>query len=191
MTAHPPPKSQQALTRELRRRVRALRHLWEPVGHSLPAEEALSVVLNPRFVIRLGSADPKAQTILLRSDATAWPASLLHGVLTHELAHLAVHARHGFDAAPHGTEWKALMRAAHLSPTAQLLTRCFARTRARGSAQGSDQTRRDGSGRMFEHRCPVCQMTRVARRPVRQWRCRACTEAGLSGDIVISSPLRT
>ena len=39
----------------------------------------------------------------------------------------------------------------------------------------------------YEHYCPVCQQSRVAKRPVRRWRCRACAESGLPGELEIRS----
>ena len=40
---------------------------------------------------------------------------------------------------------------------------------------------------LYQHRCPVCSASRVARRPVRRWRCRACRESGLEGALEIST----
>jgi ribosomal protein L37AE/L43A len=37
------------------------------------------------------------------------------------------------------------------------------------------------------HRCPVCHSVRRAKRPVQQWRCRSCHEAGLNGCLEITS----
>ncbi len=39
---------------------------------------------------------------------------------------------------------------------------------------------------MWEHQCPVCRLRRLARRPVPQWRCAACREAGLEGELVVT-----
>ena len=38
----------------------------------------------------------------------------------------------------------------------------------------------------FLHRCPVCDFSRVAARPVRSWRCADCVAAGLGGNLVIT-----
>jgi hypothetical protein len=40
-------------------------------------------------------------------------------------------------------------------------------------------------GYRFEHRCPVCQSVRLARRRMTAWRCAECVEAGLNGVIDI------
>jgi ribosomal protein L37AE/L43A len=37
----------------------------------------------------------------------------------------------------------------------------------------------------WEHRCPVCQATRIARTRVTRWRCHTCRNQGLSGELVI------
>jgi ribosomal protein L37AE/L43A len=47
---------------------------------------------------------------------------------------------------------------------------------------GSAQQRRG----VWEHRCPVCQMSRVAGRPVREWRCASCLRVGLEGGLIIT-----
>ena len=39
---------------------------------------------------------------------------------------------------------------------------------------------------MWENHCPVCQLRRLARRPVPQWRCTDCRETGLEGELVIT-----
>ncbi len=38
---------------------------------------------------------------------------------------------------------------------------------------------------VYDHRCPVCGVNRIAGRPVRRWRCRACVEAGREGRLEI------
>ena len=48
---------------------------------------------------------------------------------------------------------------------------------------------RDAPRVLFEHRCPVCQFSRTARRKVSAWRCAECSTAGLDGQLVIT-PVR-
>lgn len=91
-------------------------------------------------------------------------------VLTHELAHVLVTRRHP-GARPHGPEWREVMMQAGLTP--------FERRRflEEGPATSAKQP-----GRFhYEHRCPVCQMRRIAKRPVYRWRCTACVGIGLPG----------
>jgi len=42
---------------------------------------------------------------------------------------------------------------------------------------------------LYDHWCPVCQSSRVGRRPVKAWRCAACVAAGLDGKLEITRPL--
>lgn len=179
------------LSRAFRRRVRSLTSIWTPLGYPLPAQDQLRAVVSQRFSSRLGSADPHARVVALRNDANAWPADQLRNVLTHELAHLAVHARHGQSVAPHGAEWRALMRMAKVSTGARLTARCLVRHPESAGASDFPPEAKTMPRPQYEHRCPVCQMTRVAKRPVSQWRCRACSEAGLEGQLLISSILTT
>jgi predicted SprT family Zn-dependent metalloprotease len=101
-------------------------------------------------------------------------------VLCHELAHIALHERHGRHARAHGKEWAALVRAAGFSPTARLDQRQTGSRVVPDSVSSPPQPRA-----IYRHRCPVCQMERRARRPVRRWLCRGCIEAGLEGNLEI------
>jgi hypothetical protein len=42
-------------------------------------------------------------------------------------------------------------------------------------------------GPVFVHRCPVCGLTRSARRPNPRWRCVACIAAGLEGRLLVTT----
>ena len=70
------------------------------------------------------------------------------------------------------------MRAAGYEPQTRMAIDIPALTRVKRASSG----RRNLA---FEHRCPVCQTSRVARRSMKRWRCAACLEAGLSGDLEI------
>jgi hypothetical protein len=173
-------RADRRITTLLHARVRQLAIRWTPLGYPPPSADVLRVALNTRFTARLASADPARQIVALRGDAPSWPAKLLQDILTHELAHLAVHARHGEGPAPHGREWRTLMEAAGVLPAARQVTGgnlTTVRPRLHGAQRGS---------RRYEHRCAVCQMTRVARRPVPEWRCQACVHAGLDGRLLIA-----
>ena len=76
----------------------------------------LTIVWNQRLQTSAGRARLLEQVVELNPRLLkANPENLLE-VLTHELAHLVVFARHG-KTPPHGKEWKALMREASLTPT--------------------------------------------------------------------------
>ena len=111
--------------------------------------------------------------------------ALLEEVLCHEAAHAAVHLsrpragrwRWGRvrTVRPHGPEWRAFMEAAGHAP----------RVRIPESLMPNAVRVAMSASRRWEHRCPVCQATRMARTRVIRWRCRTCVEAGRSGRLVI------
>lgn len=133
------------------------------------------VRVNPRLRRARGRCVPASRTVELRPDVTTGSANELRRVFCHELAHLAVHRLYGPSAKPHGQEWRALMQAAGYPPVASL---CRVIT-----GQGAD---RRLSSSQFEHRCPVCQMVRLARRRVSAWRCANCVAAGLPGELIVT-----
>jgi predicted SprT family Zn-dependent metalloprotease len=95
-------------------------------------------------------------------------------VLAHEFAHAAVAALYGRTARIHGEEWRSLMRAIGISPRHRIT-----------SHAGQLRSRIASSNARYEHRCPVCQMTRISTRRVPGWRCRECVEAGLTGKLEV------
>ena len=101
-------------------------------------------------------------------------------ILCHEFAHAAVDFVHGSSAKPHGPEWRRLVEAAGYRAEART-------TRVLPIEQGpAVPTRRASPTAVYEHRCPVCQMVRRAKRPVPQWRCAACVATGLPGMLQIT-----
>ena len=121
--------------------------------------------------------------ITLASWLLDGPSDLLGEVLCHEAAHAAVHFAHGQRVRPHGREWQGLMVAAGMQPRIRIPVSELPATRQSSFA---------GAG-VWEHRCPVCQATRLARTRVTRWRCRRCRDAGRAGELVIekvSSPIR-
>ncbi|MBS3733491.1 MAG: SprT-like domain-containing protein [Phycisphaerae bacterium] len=86
----------------------------------------------------------------------------LVATLAHELAHLAVRRRYGAGAAPHGREFRTLLRAVNLSPD-----RCHAMPAAK-------RLRRRRY--LYLHRCSDCGQTFIARRVRRDCYCRYCGE---------------
>lgn len=116
-------------------------------------------------------------------------------VLCHELAHVAVDYLYGKQVQPHGSEWRKLVESAGFTPAARLPATPALREEERvGTSEDksvaglarSPTTVRD----VYEHRCPVCQMSRRAKRPVSQWRCANCVAAGLPGTLEITRMVR-
>jgi len=97
-------------------------------------------------------------------------------ILCHELAHAAANRRRG-GRQPHGAEWAALVRRAGFDPVTRLTV-----------SQKSSRSKQSRDGR-YEHRCLVCQFVRVARRPVRSWRCAECVRCGLPGNLAVCGPV--
>jgi SprT protein len=129
-----------------------------------------------RLCRSLGTYRPSRSQITL----AAWlfddaPRTLLEEVLCHEAAHAAVHLTHARRVRPHGAEWRAFMLAVGRQP----------RVRIPSALIPDSQKARLSRGRHWEHRCPVCRATRMARVRVTRWRCRRCVEAGREGRLVI------
>ncbi|MDP6721013.1 MAG: SprT-like domain-containing protein [Pirellulaceae bacterium] len=101
-------------------------------------------------------------------------ASLFEEVLCHEAAHIAAFLIHGNRATNHGLEWEELVRLAGYEP------RSCCRIDALPERQDLGSVR-------YEHICPICQAKRTAKRPQPQWRCVACQNAGLEGELIIQS----
>lgn len=112
-------------------------------------------------------------------------------VLCHELAHAAVQFLHGKKARPHGSEWRKLVASAGFMSTARLPATTARRAElAEGTSEDTSavglRSRPTTLQYAYEHRCPVCQMTRCAKRPVSRWRCAECVAAGLPGALEIT-----
>ena len=146
---------------------------------------SVNCAVNPRLAVSLGRCRPAARAIELNQRLLSHAWRLRREVLCHEAAHFAVRELHGRAARPHGKEWRELVTLAGFEPT---LAISFApRGPASPSTSSSEPARRTRviSGCRYEHRCPVCQFTRLARRSVGRWRCAACVGAGLDGVLII------
>lgn len=142
---------------------------------SLPdLPDTVHVDLNRRLRTRVGRYCPAGHRIEVGPRFLALRSRKAE-VLAHELAHAATRRLHPRAAKPHGPEWRRLVRAIGFEPLVRL---------------GGTTTPRTvpGTGEMarYQHRCPVCQMTRWARKPVTAWRCRSCAAAGLPGVLEIN-----
>jgi SprT protein len=96
-------------------------------------------------------------------------------VLCHEAAHVAAYELYGAKARPHGSEWAALVTAAGFRP------------RHKAADPNALEPKLSHPPRkLFEHLCPVCQITWVARKRMSRWRCTYCLADGLTGELVIT-----
>ncbi len=155
----------------------ALLHSWATLWDMPLLSKSIGLRTSSRFRRSLGSFSPsRSQITLARWLLDDAPRPLLEEVLCHEAAHAAVHLVGGRRRVrPHGPEWRGFMIAAGLTP----------RVRIPEVLMPEGVRAAMAAGRRWEHRCPVCQATRMARTKVTRWRCRRCVEAGRSGGLVI------
>jgi predicted SprT family Zn-dependent metalloprotease len=102
------------------------------------------------------------------------PEDLLLEIVCHEAAHVACFLIHGRRVRPHGAEWRRLMRRAGYAPRVRLNTDAI--------PSFPQPSRRP---RVYQHHCPACGWTGLARTTNRRWRCAACVTAGRSGRLVV------
>ena len=155
---------------------RAQLQRWATLWHLPGLEDRVSVSFSHRFRSSLGRCAPGSGEIRLAAFLQKASPELLTEALCHEAAHAAVHELHGRGPKPHGLQWQTLMRAAGYEPRARIPSVLL---------DGLAPTPSRRARATWLHRCPVCQVVRIARRPVYQWRCAACIKAGLDGHLVI------
>lgn len=163
------PRRGDPVWRSMRRTLTRLGGVWNLPELQLEVE----VVFSPKLTRNLGRAIPSRGIVTLHVALASAPRRLLREVLSHEAAHIAVFRRHGESKRPHGPEWAELVRQAGYKPSKSLVV-----------AASGDPKRR-ASTRRYEHLCPVCQVVRVAKRPMPRWRCQGCADAGLQGTLRI------
>lgn len=139
-------------------------------------ESDIHVTFSSRLTQSLGRCRPSTGRITLQTDLQQSNRSQLAEVLCHEVAHIAVFQLFGSQAKPHGPEWQRLVSEAGYG--AEVQARRIAGTRLPRSQRSPFPA--------YEHRCPICQSVRFARRPVGRWRCAECVDAGLPGELVIT-----
>lgn len=170
MAGHPSSRTNPfRLSTNLKRDIRSWSRLW-----GLPSlSQKVTVRFNGRLrttVARLLSdidvIEVGPRFIALRSKRRE--------ILCHELAHAAVNRRRSGRQPPHGAEWAALVQSAGFDPVAQL------------TAARKDSPPSQARDVRYEHRCLVCQLVKVARRPVHSWKCPECVRCGLPGNLNVS-----
>ena len=145
----------------------------------LPALRKIPIVTSARLRTSLGLFDPRRRQVRLAAFLCDASPALYREVVLHELAHAAVQLVHGRGPRPHGAEWRGFMRAVGLRPRVRL-----PRGEVKALLPSAPAGRRPRT--RWRHQCPVCQASRTAGRPVRQWRCSACVKAGLGGELVVT-----
>ena len=147
----------------------------------------IDVVPNPRLSKTLGRLVGRPGLIELGPRALV-TAKTLREVVTHEAAHAAT--RDGAEhRPPHGPEWRALMARARYPKARGPRWRCH--KEAPGSPRRRHQPKpKAAPPTPYDHWCPVCQSSRVGRRPVKAWRCATCVAAGLDGRLEITGAPR-
>jgi predicted SprT family Zn-dependent metalloprotease len=145
--------------------------LWGLAGF----ERLTTICFSGRLRRALGRCYARKRQITIAAHLKEMQPSFLEEVLCHEVAHLAVFEMFGENCRPHGPEWAQLMRAAGFEPCRRLML---------------DEAGNPTSGSRpryiyIHYYCPVCQSERVARRPVRTWRCADCIALGLNGWLEI------
>jgi predicted SprT family Zn-dependent metalloprotease len=151
----------------LARILRRLAKTW-----AAPGLTRVPTSVNPGLKRTLGRVQLRPLAIQLSPTAPAFPQTI--EVITHEAAHAALALAGKANATrPHGPEWRRLMALAGF-PNARA-------TRPRACMPRPPKQ----TNSRYQHRCPVCQTTRTAKRRVPEWRCAACVAAGLDGRLVI------
>ncbi len=163
------PRRGDPVWRSMRRTLTHLGDVWNLPGLHFEVE----VVFSPKLTGSLGRAIPSRGIVRLHVALASAPRRLLREVLCHEAAHIAVFRRHGESKRPHGPEWAELVRQAGYKPSRSLVV------------AAPEVPNRQANPRRYEHVCPVCQIVRVAKRPMPRWRCPGCADAGLQGILRI------
>lgn len=139
--------------------------------------DSVSIRFSSRLSKTWARTNLSTNTITLASELRG-DCERLNDVLCHELAHVVSHERVGRAEGPHGPTWRRLVLDAGGDPSVRLADRNATITKA------------NGTPRRFLHRCPVCDFSRIARRPIPAWRCADCVAAGLSGELIVTEQPR-
>lgn len=169
-----------ANARSVQRILRGLGALWQA-----PAHAHMGVVLNSRLSRTLARLVGRQHRIELGPQALV-SSKRLREVVTNEGAHAALAERGApKHQGPHGSEWRELMALGGYPHARGARWRC--RTTAADRKQPARQPKPAGSpAALYDHWCPVCQSSRLGRRPVNAWRCASCVAVGLDGKLEIT-----
>jgi predicted SprT family Zn-dependent metalloprotease len=157
-------------TARLQAKVKKWARLWR-----VPSLTSVEITTNSRLRTCLGRCFPKLNRIELNTALLYRTDSRLNEVLCHEAAHIADYLISPHQSRAHSPQWARLMTTAGFKPQKTISgRRCI-----------PDSRRDKVRNQAFEHYCPVCRFTRIARKPVPRWKCRTCVSAGLGGDLKI------
>jgi len=171
-------------TRRIEGILRRLGALWKA-----PALADITVALNPRLSRTLGRLVGRPWRIELAPRALV-SVKRLREVVTHEGGHAALAVTAGpTHPAPHGPEWRELMAIAGYPKARGAHWRCHSPA-GRSPQQTQRPKPRTPASIAYDHWCPVCQSSRLGRRPVKAWRCAACVAAGLDETLEITRRAR-
>lgn len=164
-------RQRQASPPDLRKLVRPWAATWGLPGF----ERRLRISFSARLSRSLGRCTPGTGRIALHPVLAGASRARIAEVLCHEAAHIAAYELYGEKARAHGTEWTALVTAAGFQPRHKT-------TDPHSLQPNLSYSRR----KLFEHLCPVCQVTWVARKRMSRWRCTYCLADGLTGELEIT-----
>ena len=170
LASAPMPTPEAAIPPRLQRRLDRWLARWGAPGLAT----SLRIEFSPRLRRAFGRCYQEERLIRLTPSLRDTQSHLLAEILCHEAAHAAVYECHGAVAKPHGPEWEAMMRVAGFEP------------RVRIPVVVRSTLRENASNRVvYLHRCPVCDLSRPAARPMHSWRCRTCVSTRSQGQLVI------
>lgn len=165
------PRARHTGPQDLRQLVRPWAAKWGLPGF----EQRLRISFSTRLSRSLGRCTPRTGRIVLHPVLSGASHARVAEVLCHEAAHVAAYEIFGESARPHGPEWAALVTAAGFRPRYKAIDRNALHPKLSHPPR-----------KLFEHLCPVCQVTWVARKRMSRWRCTYCLADGLTGELVIT-----
>jgi len=149
--------------------------LWFSLWGLPSFDKSITINFSTRLQRTLGRCYARRRRITVAARLKEMHPSILEEVLCHECAHLAVFELQGESCRPHGREWGQFMTLAGFEPRRRLLLDELGISSPNGRHRY-----------VYIHSCPICQAKRVARRPVRSWRCADCMALGLDGLLEIN-----
>jgi predicted SprT family Zn-dependent metalloprotease len=155
------------------------RHLerWARIWKLPDLPGQVTIEISNRLRSSIGLCYPERSMIRLHPVVRELDEPVILEVLCHEMAHVAAHRHHGRGCKPHGREWTSLVESAGYE----------ARTRLPpGTVFATPAQRATRKVVLWRHRCPRCDASRTARRPVYTWRCATCRQNGRGGELEIT-----